>query len=479
MQALFRASYGVLLLCTLLLALPQSRRFFLSERWDGYAQSSLDVDLVQNPFVLPVVLVVWLCCTVLLVLGVWTVWAALVNLMLCRYFFVRMRWKGVLRGMGAPGFMTYWVGFAVFVLELTTSYGPELRWLALFVMQVDFALIILSSGVYKITAGYPRNHGMELGLVNPEWGYWPNFYRRFVPEHLVIKTLNHLAWSTEVVSAALMLVPVAEARLLGGLLIIISFAFIATQIRLGVLCEMVMVCGVLFVPAGSALDRWVAGILPAQLIGAPAAAVAPAWLDLLLRVSLWTYLALLPLAHAGLYYNFYARRSLPKPLQLALERYTNFFGIIIWRVFSVDVVNFFVRIYRFEPLSGRRVLVSGWGQPRTGLRYSHVGESITVTSVFTTLKYYPSNSARFTDRLLRYARTVPREPGESLLFEYTSVSRLSGRFEFTPVAEFVVDLDAGTIEERVIDPTVSLRAAHSVSPVHEGVRPGSYVPLAS
>ena len=58
----------------------------------------------------------------------------------------------------------------------------------------------------------------------------------------------------------------------------------------------------------------------------------------LISAALWTYLALLPFAHAGLYYNFYARRRLAAPLQWILDRYTNLFGLIIWRVFSVDVV---------------------------------------------------------------------------------------------------------------------------------------------
>ena len=57
-------------------------------------------------------MMVWFCCSLLLTFGRWTVAAALLNLFLCRYFFVHMRWKGVLRGMGAPGFMTYWLSAA-------------------------------------------------------------------------------------------------------------------------------------------------------------------------------------------------------------------------------------------------------------------------------------------------------------------------------------------------------------------------------
>ena len=46
--AFVRVAYGVLLAGTLLQALPQARRFFLSERWGGYAQSSRAVDAIQN-----------------------------------------------------------------------------------------------------------------------------------------------------------------------------------------------------------------------------------------------------------------------------------------------------------------------------------------------------------------------------------------------------------------------------------------------
>src|SRR5262249_61541970 len=97
--------------------------------------------------------------------------------------------------------------------------------------------------------------------------------------------------------------------------------------------------------------------------GSVAASVSEPWplLGPVLTVALWGYLVLLPLAHAGLFYNFYARGRLPGPLQRALDAYTNFFGIIIWRVFSVDVVNFFIRIHREPAGGGARTLVSRYG----------------------------------------------------------------------------------------------------------------------
>jgi hypothetical protein len=113
------------------------------------------------------------------------------------------------------------------------------------------------------------------------------------------------------------------------------------------------------------------------------------------------------------------------------------------------------------------------------LRYNHVAESIVVTTLFTTLKYYPSNNELFRERLLRYARTVDCPADSVLEFEYVRIVKRSDEFEFAPVAQYTVDVGACTISEQRLDENFSVRAALSISPVHEGVRPGSYVPLKS
>jgi len=446
----------------------------MSERWKGYAKSSWDVDIIQNPVVHPLVMAVWFGCALLLLFGKWAIAAAFVNLLLCRYFFVHMRWKSVLRGMGAPGFMTYWLAAAVLLLEYTLHYAPRVRPLALLVLQIDFAFIILSAGVYKCTAGFPRNHGMELGLVNPEWGYWWRFYQKQSPNHFVIKMLNHLAWTTEVVAAVLMLIP--PTRFIGAVLIIVSFAFIATHIRLALLCHMVMLCGVLFFHPGSVGD-YLAGLAVASSTPVVGTGPVVSVVNQVLPLMLWTYLFLLPLAFAGIYYNFFARKPLPKPLQRVLEVYTNFFGIIMWRVFTIDLINFFPHVYLQPRDGGQRTLVSRYGWRAGSLRFSHVGESITLTCLFTTLKYYPGNRGLFIERLLRYARTVPCPADSILVFEYVFINKTDTRFEFTNVSEYLVDLAAETVTERVLNPHVNVHAAHSASPLYEGTRPGSYAPL--
>lgn len=473
LQAIIRSAYGVLMLLTLVAALPHARRYFLSERWGGYTESNSVTDVVQGPVVIVVVLGLWITSVVALALGLAVIPAAAFNLACCYYFFNRLRWRSVSRGMGAPGFMSLWLGAAVFLLELTARHAPPLQGLVLLTLQVDFGAIMLSAGVYKLVAGYRHRHGMELGMVNPEWGYWPSYWRRWRPGHPLFRFLDEMAWGTEVVCGAMMLIP--ATRSLGGAGILLSFIFIATQIRLGFLCEMVIVCCLLFFAQCSLVDAWF--VTQWQAVGGAVSTPGPEMPGAAqtgLALLCWSYLALLPLVRAGMFYNQLRHRSWPPAVQRALDAYANVFGLILWRVFTADVVNFFIRIWEQSP-TGERHLISHYH--RTGWsRFSQVVECVALTSVFTTLKYYPSNRALFERRLLRYARTIPRHATSSLVFEWVSVAPRPDRFEYVPVAEFTVAADGVTLDETVLSDEVSVRGTPQCSPVHEGATPGSYAP---
>ena len=56
------------------------------------------------------------------------------------------------------------------------------------------------------------------------------------------------------------------------------------------------------------------------------------------------------------------------------------------------------------------------------------------------LKYYPSNSGLFQERILRYASTVPCPPGSHIVFDNHSIKKSPQGFEFVPVLEYVVDV---------------------------------------
>ena len=173
-------------------------------------------------------------------------WAALVNLVLCRYFFIHMRWKGVLRGMGAPGFMAYWLALAVFLLEYTQPLragpaGPRAAGAA-GGSRVHHA-VRRRLQVHGRLSAQPR-HGARDGAIRCGATGGASG-RRAPPDSAVFWTMNQLAWGDRGRRGPADAVP--PTRELGAMLILVSFLFILTQIRLGFLCEMVMVCCLLFV----------------------------------------------------------------------------------------------------------------------------------------------------------------------------------------------------------------------------------------
>ena len=444
--------------------LPNWRRYLLSDRWGGYAKSAWDVDFLHNPILAPVIWVIWFVSGAILASPnslslpkTVSIEAALVNLAFSYYYFIYMRWKGVLRGGGAPGFMTFWTAAAVFLLEWTSAFAPDAHGLALLALQTDFAWIMISAGIAKVAAGYAKNDGMELGLVNPMWSYWWKRYSKLSPRHWIFRFYNQAAWLTEIVAGVLMLIP--RTRLVGAFLIASSFVFIAAQIRLGTLCWMVISCAFLFMD----MSTGASGVGRAFVVHP------------LLSGTLAIYIFLRPTALAGLCWNFYFKKRLPGLLQKALDSYANLFGIILWRVFTADVTNFVIQIFRLAP-NGAETEISCYGNAMNW-RFNDVMESVAIASIFTTLKYFSGNWELFSERLLRYAKTL----GFSIRFQYACIVKADDKFKFIPMAEYVVDGDFSKVAYTLLDSTRSslIEKAAAYSPVHGTLKQGSYAPGSS
>lgn len=473
-QALLRTSYGLLTLLLLGLSLPNAHRFFSTEKYGGYAESNRLKDILLSPFGRVLILSSWTCAACWLLAGKQTVVAALFALICCRYFFVSARWTSIARGMGAPGFMLYWLGALVFMLEYTSQFDEQgtLRAIVLLAFKVDFAVIFLCAGQYKLFSGYPQNNGMERGMVNPWWGYWWKQYRTLPPKHWVFRTLNHLAYTTELVTGALMLIPLYSEW--GALILAGTFVFIGCNIRLGFLCETVIACCFLFGAPGGMIDT-----VAKKLFSAPTSTVVYDLnhLNTLLAAFFLFYLIMLPVTKGGLYWNFYARKRLPEQWQKWQDFWANLMGIIIWRVFTIDNTNFYVKAWFEDRTTRQRTLYSKVGQldAESDFRYLHVCEFVCFASVFTTLKYFPSDSDLFLTRVTRYARSMPVPHGHDLVFEYVDIKKTE-RFEDVSSREFRVDPRSGTVTETNLADGRSRTDNLRFSDLHQGHRVGSYAP---
>jgi len=402
--------------------------------------------------------------------------SALINFAFARYFFVHTRWQSILRGMGAPGHMNHWFALLIALLAVAQSgdHAGLLRAMTVLTFRIDYALIMIAAGVYKLTAGYAHGDGFERGLVNPWWGFWAKWLRRLPPDSPVFRGLNNAGWLTEVICGVLFLVvPLAPYA---AVFFAISFVGIGLMIRLGFLAEMVALATLLYFYSGSIFAGLLERIHPVT-VSAPAGGALADFIVFPLVAAMAAYLIVLPFAYAGMSVNFYFKRTLPRPLQLFLDRWTQFFGLILWRVFTTDVINFFAEIHVRKPDGSERAYMRlrAWDR-LTGRRYMHVGEFICLTSIFTTLKYYPNDRAIFERRIVRYARTVPAEPGDKIVFAYHAVRKEPGAFAFPLVARFVVDPQAAGVSDEIVEPGFDPRKAAEISPVSAGLRPGSYAP---
>lgn len=419
--------------------------------------------------------------------------------LLFRHYYIANRWKNPFRGGGAPGFMSHWVALYLLLFELARALDPSGRLTASvrLMSNVDFGVILLCSGSYKALSGYMRGEGMEYGLSNPFWGYFFPLFRRRRPSLLAFRLQDMWASFAQISTGLCLLLGAApsmpwQLRGAGAVLCMLSFAYLLPTVRLGRLAVLMMVPALWFLPdlAGvlPAFPSPLAGALPEPILSHG----APEPLRWALAAATVGYIALLPLVKAMQYLNLFAKIELWKPLQKALTWYANRVPIIMWRVFTPDVTNFFIRIYRIERgsdlgaerLSGTRTKLvheettysyrdlRNW---RRSARFLHVTESIALTTVFTLLKYFRSQRALFEERLRAYAATLG-EAGALLEFEYVAILKGAREFEYLPVTRFTLDLASGELTEERLVPEFEYDAPAKYSHIKETAGFGTYAP---
>ena len=470
--ALVRTLAGVLFLLDLLAYLPYAEICLGAGYWGERG--------LHRRAVLPFVLVVWAAACASLILGFYPLVGAATLWLLFRHFYVDNRWKNAFRGGGAPGFMSHWTAFYLTLFELAALLDASTRLSThvLVMYRVDLGVILLCSGTYKSLSGYLHGEGMEYGLANPFWGYWFKIFRRISPRNPFHRLQDIAAATLQLTMGACILIP--PLRLVGALICIGGFLGLALVVRLGRLAILMAVVPILCLPD---LGRWIHIPLPA--VHTFSSVAAPSWLLAVLHALITTFIVLLPIVKGMQYLNLFGKRELPRPFQQLLTRYANRWPIIMWRVFTPDVTNFFIRIYDVDRHSGAATALLDevgtyayreLGRFRWSMRFLHVTESIALTTVFTTLKYFTSQRALFEERLINYAATLGRADDALLRFDYVAILKGESAFEYVTVGEFLVDLGARTVTEKRLVPDFDFSAPARHSHIKESTGFGSYAP---
>jgi hypothetical protein len=433
-------------------------------------------------FVVPI----WAVASLSLVLGIYPLLAAITLWLLFRHYYVDHRWKNAFRGGGAPGFMSHWVTlyFVLFELARFLDVGGGLSSAVRLMSNVDLGVILLCSGSYKALSGYLRGEGMEYGLANPFWSYWFPFFKARRPSLVAFRIQNIWAPFAQIMTGIFLLVGASttflpQARVAGAVLCIMSFGYLLPMVRLGRLAVIMMMAPLWFFPElGVALPQPFERALPS--VATPSTVLS------ILHAATLAFIVLLPFVKAMQYLNLFAKIELPRPFQQLLTRYANRVPIIMWRVFTPDVTNFFIRIYRVNRETGDKTALvhedttysyRDLGHWRRSLRFLNVTESIALTTVFTTLKYFRSQRDLFEERLRAYAGTLG-EDGAIVEFEYVAILKGAECFDFVPVTRFAVDLATGAITETRLVPDFEYDAPAKYSHIKETAGFGTYAPKA-
>jgi hypothetical protein len=476
-QAFIRSAYGVLMFLFFSIMLPYSRVYFTSQKYGGCVERMPWTDALLTPWGYSLLMFVWMGTSVLLILNIKTVAASLLNLALCYTFFIRMRWTSPLRGMGAPGYISYWIGAFIFLMEFAHYYGDpqgELRNLVVLMFRLDFAIMMLDSGINKIFHGYPVNQGMNFGMVNPAWGYWPHFFRRFPANSIIFHFFNHSAYFFQILGAVLLLFP--PTYWLGAFIIFASFLLVLFIIRLGVLCPQLMLIAFIYTRYNGIVDQFLQNF-SSLLTLPPTGTLYIPWLSGVVKALVLAYIILLPLAKIGMYLNFYFKKTLPPAIQKALEIYTNAVGIILWRVFTIELIDYYLLAYFQDPATGKRIPITRLGRWKWNQsnRFLWVGESIMSVIVFNTERYFLQPEL-FHKRILQYAGTFGCPAGQEIIFEWIVINIENNRYVDRLGKEYRVNLSSGTIQERILDSAALAEQKKRNIAMHASARPGSYAP---
>ena len=354
------------------------------------------------------------------------------------------------RGFGAPGYFLTFANLTSFGLQVVERFQPSNLNIVSSLIGFEIGTIFLISGIYKCSAGYLHGRGINVGLNNPMWAYRPQYWKSWAPNKKRTKLINWISVLGEIVGGVLLMS--IKFQLAGALIITSMFIGVMLMVRLGSLCPTII-----FVTLGTSLISSKNEESLRNLLDPNYFTLAVVLVQLFLL-----------LIYAGISFNFYVKQSLPTFFQKPLNLVVRIFGISLWRVFTSDMTSILVRIYSVDSL-GKRSELTEWST-RKNRRFNFVGEAISVTSIFTLLKYQESFEA-FEARLLCYSKTISANVIE---FDYYYIETNSEFAWAKLVRTYKVDKSLGMVTELIVDPSFDPSAPEIHSRVTASKNYGHY-----
>ena len=327
-------------------------------------------NVATNP--ITIILSIILCSLVFFINS----WLLILPLLLITWIcFIRDRFKSLARGLGAPGYFSFLFAltlisnFLIYSKSFTplfTKFTP-LSFLIDFlfaITYVEFGFIFFSAGLFKILDAKESPISFALGLLNPMWSKI-YMYIKFTEFNRVF--LNWLGPILQIISGLFIISTVKIFSIIGFFLIIIMFLSITPFTRLGWLC-----------PAIASLSFY--HLLQFNYVNL--ISLKTIFLAIFLRSIVYIYIS-------TQYFG-----NLPK-LSNKISRslvylYRRYLGVIIWKVFTFDIVRNLaitdskIKLTQVSPLNNNQQAKKNFIELSSN---TNVYDSITVSSLIASGDY--------------------------------------------------------------------------------------------
>ena len=233
--------------------------------------------------------------------------------------FIRDRFKSIARGLGAPGYFSFFTLFSICILEQSSLYKSHNLFLASTYMLissiifVEFGHIFISAGIFKFLDSRKNSLSFAMGMMNPMWS---KIYRYYNLIHKIRYPLNYLGPINQILGGILLLSGIHSCQILGCIILSFTFISITPFCKLAWLCPSIAITSIYL---GSRLDIVNSG-------------------NMLIFYACVLVRSLLSLK---LFIEYFQNRSFCIPIVDSLiDIYRKIMGVIIWKVFTYDVVKY-------------------------------------------------------------------------------------------------------------------------------------------
>lgn len=279
---------------------------------------------------------------------------------LCWILFIRDRFRSLSRGLGAPGYFNFFSVTTLFtVCLLRQDFGSsEIHFVlscVYLLLAIEIGFIFLSAGLFKFIDSIKQPLGFTIGMLNPMWSKIYGQQRGLV---FLKPLVDFLGPFLQVVAGILILCAISTLKSLGFFIIMVMFMSIIPFCRLSWLCPAIAATSYIFIYES---------LLPSIL---QEKSFLIAWFILLLARFICIVLIFKE--------YFFQKSATSKPYLYLLSLYRTSLGVIIWKVFTYDLV----RILATTKQEQNKINLSKAIESINPLKFSKLKHMFTKTNVY-------------------------------------------------------------------------------------------------